>query len=171
MKFSKTLILFFVAAMVCASLQGQEKDKHEHASMRKEHQDSMKDHLEWTNQLYGMRVEHRKALAALAKIRAEILEHEAEIEATMQQINAHEFEMRMHEQAMHHHDETGHGHDHDRLMKEHAAIEKRHIELKNQISESSEHHHDLISGVLDFAEKHRKKFHNHDHDHSHNHSD
>ncbi len=163
MKLNETLVLFCVAALACTSVSGQERAKDEHDSMRKEHQASMKDHIEWTNKLYKMRIEHRKALAALAKIRAEILEHEAEIESAFQKISAHNFEMQMHDHAMHEHEEKGEGHQHDTLNKEHEAINQRHMEMKKQITESVEHHEDLISGILEFTKKHLKKFHDHDH--------
>jgi SMC interacting uncharacterized protein involved in chromosome segregation len=162
MKLNQIFAVFGVVALACTAVSGQDPAKDEHDAMRKEHQASMKDHMEWTNKLYQMRIEHRKALAALAKIRAEILEHEVEIEAAFQKIKAHDFEMQMHDDAMHEHEDHGEGQQHDALNKKHAQIKKRHMELKKQINVSVKHHEDLISGILKFTEKHLKKFHGSD---------
>ena len=106
-----------------------------------------------------MRIEHRQALAALARLRAEILEHEAEVEMMAEQIRSHESEMSAHDHAMHEHEEHGHGEKHNDLKSTHTDVMKNHVELSKKIDAESEHHGELIAGILKFYKSHAEKFH------------
>ena len=106
-----------------------------------------------------MRADHCRALAALARLRAEIHEHEAELESMALQIQLHESEMKSHDDAMHQHEQHGEGEQHKPSQANHDEITKRHQMLKKTFSDAASHHDDLIGGILEFSKKHSHKFH------------
>ena len=159
----------------------QEKSKQEHDQMRTEHKTALSEHQAWAVKVGKLKADHSKALAALAQLRAEILAHDAELDAISNHIMQHELEMKSHDGAMHAHDKGGDGHQHNDMKSTHDKIMKQHQSLGQQLEAESKHHGDLISGILTFAKKHSKAFHmhedhegegsgnNHDHDHDHDH--
>ena len=89
-----------IALLLVSNVSAQDKAAQEHEKMRGEHNAAVNDHQAWSSKLSKMRVEHRRALAALAKLRAEILQHDADLEAIADHIRSHEVEMTNHDHAM-----------------------------------------------------------------------
>lgn len=145
--------------------------------MRSEHETSLAQHKQWQVQISKMRVDHSKALAALAHLQAEILAHAAELDDMSSHIMQHEAEIKSHDKAMLDHEKGGAGDQHDHKKTTHDDIMKHHRSLAKQIESEATDHHELTSGIISFAEEHTKKFHSHDtkgraedhsgHDHAH----
>ena len=126
--------------------------------MEKKHHSAKNDHQIWRVEISKMRAEHQSALAALARLEADLLAHDAELQKIMLQIELHELEMTSHNHA---HDDTEKG-DQDVAMKaENARFMGEHTELKKIIDGSQSHHKELIDGILNFTKQHMKEFHSH----------
>jgi len=122
---------------------------------QKEHAEAEADHSAWLKELQGMKVEHRKALAALKRLEAEILEHEAELEEQIAEIEDHRRHIHAHEEAI----AEGKG---KAVEKAHQEIEKRHAAIAKAMKSAHQDHKDLISGLRKFVKGHVDKFHQHD---------
>ena len=70
-----------VALLVQSVGMAQEQSKKEHDQMRTEHKSALTEHQAWAMQIGKLKADHSKALAALAQLRAEILAHDAELDA------------------------------------------------------------------------------------------
>ena len=151
-----------IALLFVSNVSAQDKAAQEHEKMRGEHNAAVTDHQAWSSKISKMRVEHRRALAALAKLRAEILQHDADLEVIADHIRSHEVEMTNHDHAMEAHEAHGEGKKHDHLMSTHAEVMKRHASIGKLLEAEETHHKDLIDGILNFAKAHAKSFHSHE---------
>ena len=123
--------------------------------MRKEHSMAATEHQQWEAKVGKMRVEHRRALAALAQLRAEILAHDAELEAIAEHIRSHKVEMSSHDHAL------AHKGDKPELATAHGKIMEDHKSLGQALMSEMNHHSELISGIMEFTQKHMKAHHPH----------
>ena len=121
---------------------------------QKEHAAAEADHVAWLKQLRSMRAEHQRALAALKRLEAEILEHEAELEDQIAEIEEHRHHIHEHEAAI----ADGKEAESD---KDHETIEKRHAEIAKSMDSAHEDHKHLIAGLMKFVKDHLEKFHDH----------
>ena len=162
--FSRCLF-FAVLALVVSPLYAvaQETATEQHSHMNEEHSTAGSDHLAWRAKIGKMRAEHQSALAALARLQADLLEHEAELEMMTVHIDMHEMEMASHDDAMSAHEESGEGAQHDELSTEHADVMGAHAKMEKMIEAAEAHHKDMIEGIMKFAGQHMKEFHSHDH--------
>lgn len=149
------LALGIVACVICVGLSASVNADDKPA--QKEHAQAEADHGKWLKELQGMKVEHRRALAALKRLEAEILEHEAELEEQIAEIEDHRRHIHAHEAAI----SEGEGKE---AEKAHQEIEKRHAMIAKAMKSAHQDHKDLISGLMKFVKEHVEKFHDHDHD-------
>lgn len=149
----KTLLILFAFACLIAPSTQLHADHH---SAKDEHTAAEEDHAKWLKQLRAMRVDHQRALAALKRLEAEILEHEAELEEQISEIEDHRHHIAEHDAAI----AAGKG---DAAEADHKKIEMRHAKIAEEMKSAHDDHKDLISGLMKFVEGHLKKFH-HDHD-------
>ena len=159
--FSRCLFFAFLAVVLFplyAFSQGSAMK--ERSPMEKKHHSAKSDHQVWRAEIGKMRAEHQSALAALARLEADLLAHDAELQKMTVQIDLHELEMGSHNHA---HDDSEKG-DQDGAMKaENARFMGEHTELKEIIDGSQSHHKKLINGILKFTREHMNEFHAHSH--------
>jgi len=141
-----------------ASTLADDGDSADHRKMLKDHAVAKQQHAEWLVKAEKMKVEHRRALAAMARLEAEILEHEAELEEQISRIRVHEMLIDAHESSIVAH-EAGEKVDHDKLTKQHQKIHRQHDEMEKGMSAVTDDHADLIGELMKFLNKHTKKFH------------
>ena len=158
-----------VLAVVISPLYAvsQETATEEHSHMNEEHSTAGVDHLTWRAKIGKMRAEHQSALAALARLQADLLEHEAELEMMTVHIDMHEMEMASHAEAMHAHEESGEGEQHGELKSEHAEVMGAHAKMGKMIEAAQGHHKELIDGIIQFTGQHMQEFHSHEHGETH----
>ena len=142
-------VLFVAASMT--SLRADD------AAAKESHAAAESDHVKWLEQLRTMRVEHRRALAALKRLESEILEHEADLEEQIAEIEAHRRHIESHEAEI----AAGHA---EKSRDDHDEIEKRHAQIAKAMKTAHQDHKDLISGLMKFVNRHLEKFHHHDED-------
>jgi len=142
-----------MSLFACLFIAWSVPNLHADDDAKKEHATAESDHIGWLKQLRTMRAEHRRALSALKRLEAEILEHEAELEEQIAEIEEHRQHIHAHEDAI----ESGS----EKLDKKHAELEKRHQEIARAMKSSDKHHKELISGLMKFVKDHISKFHTH----------
>ena len=153
---SRLLLTAAVLVVAVPSLAfAQESAEHKHDE--KDHKAATIEHAMWHAQIMKMKAEHRSALAALAEIRTELLQHEAELEWMDLTILNHQTEIAMHEQE----EKADHG-EGDRAKEfeaEHGELMANHEKLAKAMAESASHHETLIEEIIELVKKHRADFH------------
>ncbi|QDS91732.1 hypothetical protein FF011L_04650 [Roseimaritima multifibrata] len=135
-------------------------DSDDHQHMLEEHAAAKQQHAAWLAKAEKMKVDHRKALAAMARLEAEILDHEAELEEQISKIRVHEMLIEAHESSIAAH-EAGDDVDHEKLSKQHQQIHRQHEQMEKGMSATTDDHADLIGQLMKFLKNHTKKFHAH----------
>lgn len=128
----------------------------EHASMLKEHQKAHSEHDAALSQLSKWRVEHRRALAALASLQAKILEHDASVEELAEHARVHEDHIRHHEDEIHDHEAGGSGADHAHLADHHKKLLKEHQDFQKAMNSVEDNHEHLMLEITKLAESLKK---------------
>jgi chromosome segregation ATPase len=148
----------FSALLWCVPAAAQDDAAAEHTELRADHEEAEAEHQAWMESLVKMKIEHRQALAALKRLEAEILQHEAELEVQMLKIQMHSRKIAEHDKAIEKH-ESGAQTAHDELTAEHRQIMATHKKMAKMMKQINEDHQDLISGVIKMAKQHLGKFH------------
>ena len=151
------LLLFAAVLVVAVPCHAFAQETAEHKHDEKDHKAATMEHMKWHAQIMKMKAEHRSALAALAEIRTELLQHEAELEWMDLTIMNHQTEIAMHEQEGK--EDQGKGDRAEAFEKEHAGLMANHEKLKKAMAASASHHTTLIDEIIELVTKHRADFH------------
>jgi len=119
----------------------------DHGAMHKEHEAADAEHEKWMDEIAQMRIEHRKALAALARVEAMIFEHDAELEQQAEEIRQHSRHLHHHEAEIAAHEASGDDSEHAKLARQHAEFEKVHAAMKKSQGQFREHHSQMTKAV------------------------
>lgn len=144
------LSIAFTIVMVCLAMNHSVNAGY-HAGIKDEQVAAHKQHDPWSAERAKMRGDHLRALAVIAKLQANIFEHETALVE-------HEEEIRLHEgRAIHHGEEIrsceDHGEDaaHKKLEKEHASFQASHVAMaaqREKVKANHEQLHALLSKIV-----------------------
>ena len=121
--------------------------KQGHAEMLKEHHQAHEEHDAALARLGKWRVEHRRALAALASLQAAILEHDASLEELAEHARIHEDHIRHHEEEIHEHDAGGAGTAHEKLAESHKKMLDDHKKFQQSLDHVEDDHDRLMAEI------------------------
>lgn len=124
----------------------------EHSAMLKEHRQAHEEHDAALTQLGRWRVEHRKALAAIASIQARIYEHDAAIEELAEHARLHEDHIRHHEEEIHEHERSGDAGAHEQLSELHQKLLSEHKKFQEAMHHVEDDHSRLMKELHRLAE-------------------
>lgn len=127
----------------------------EHTAMTREHQTARAEDLKLQQTITRMKAEHCRALAVLARLQAELLDHQAELETAALHISEHDQEMAEHASEIDRHESTGDAAEHAERAARHKELMTRHAELQTSSDQLSGHHGELIDEILKLGEAHR----------------
>jgi|GEM_PF-1987935 len=129
----------------------------EHSAMLKEHHQAHEEHDAALTQLGRWRVEHRKALAAIAAIQARIYEHDAAIEELAEHARLHEDHIRHHEEEIHEHERSGDAGAHEQLSELHQKLLAEHKTFQEAMHHVEDDHSRLMKELHRLAESLKPK--------------
>jgi Skp family chaperone for outer membrane proteins len=140
---------------------GQEASDHNHGHAAADHKSAVAEHKEWAVKIGKMKADHGKALAALSKLRAEILLHNAELDTISSDMLRHEMAIESHDSELQDHAKETAGGTADPMESSHQAMMRLHQSLGQRMEAESNHHDQLISSILELTKKHAEMFHSH----------
>jgi hypothetical protein len=144
--------LALVALLSAAAYSLAAAPKVDHGAMKEEHTQAAAEHEEWLVQISKQKVEHRRALAALAEIQARIFEHEATLEELAEHARRHETHIHDHEHEIAEHEAGGEGEDHAALARSHAKFMNEHEEMSALVDANEDQHDKLMAELTRLAD-------------------
>jgi chromosome segregation ATPase len=147
-----------VLAMLLLSISVHSADdKTDHEAMRKEHEQAHKEHDKLFKQIATWKIEHRRALANLAKIESAIFEHEASLEELAEHCREHEDHMVHHDEEFTEHEKSGNDKDHVKLAQSHKQLIEEHAKLLKKAESFEDDHESLVATLRKLADSLDKK--------------